>query len=128
MAAASARPIPVLPDVPSMIVPPGLISPAFSAASSIAIPMRSFTLPPGFRYSSLASSTGRNPRARRFSRTKGVLPITSRMLLCHIVFLRYHKHFLDPGFDPAEGVGGCGHRKVADVDVLHASLQQSVNA
>src|SRR5215510_952451 len=76
--------MPVLPDVPSMIVPPSLILPAFSAASSIAMPMRSFTLPPGLRYSSFASIVGRTPSAIRLSRTRGVLPMTSRMSLCHI--------------------------------------------
>src|SRR5215470_15896498 len=69
-----------------MIVPPGLILPACSAASSIAMPMRSFTLPPGLRYSSFASIVGRTPSAIRLSRTKRVLPMTSRMSLCHIFF------------------------------------------
>src|SRR5215471_9611556 len=82
--------MPVLPDVPSMMVPPGLILPAFSAASSIAMPMRSFTLPPGFRYSSFATIVGRTPCAIRFRRSR--------------------------------------HWKVADVDVLHPTLNQSVNA
>ena len=82
--AASARPMPVLPEVPSMTVPPGLILPAFSAASSIVMPIRSFTLPPGFRYSSFAKSVARKPRATRFNRTIGVLPITSRMFSYHM--------------------------------------------
>src|SRR5262245_45457574 len=127
IAAASARPIPVLPDVPSMIVPPGLIFPAFSAASSIAMPMRSFTLPPGLRYSSFASIVGRTPCAMRLRRTIGVPPITSRMSFRHID-LRYHKHFLYPGFNAAEGQRGRRHWQVADVDVLHASLNERMDA
>ena len=38
----------MLPDVGSTIVPPGCSRPSRSAASTIAIATRSFTLPPGF--------------------------------------------------------------------------------
>src|SRR5207247_4463605 len=47
------------------------------------------------RYLRLASIFARTPRATRFRRTIGVLPITSRMLLCHIylgLVLRYHSN------------------------------------
>ena len=44
----------MLPEVGSTIVPPGFSFPSRSAASIIASPMRSFTEPPGFRYSSFA--------------------------------------------------------------------------
>src|SRR5262245_1828452 len=140
-----------------MIVPPCLIFPACSAASSIAMPMRSFTLPPGLRYSSFASIVGRNPCAIRLSRTRGVLPITSRMVSCHISFsvgptgqvivgtplrgllywafgrsphavLRYHKQFLHPGLHTRESLHGRRHWKVADVHLLHAALYQSMHA
>ena len=53
----------MLPEVGSTIVPPGLSFPSRSAASIIASPIRSFTEPPGFRYSSFASSCG--PAVRR---------------------------------------------------------------
>ena len=53
-----ARPWPVLPDVGSMIVPPGLSRPARSAASIIGSPMRSLTEPPGLSVSSLARISG----------------------------------------------------------------------
>ena len=43
-----ASPSPVLPLVPSTMVPPGFSRPSASAASIMAIPMRSFTEPPGF--------------------------------------------------------------------------------
>ncbi len=39
--------MPVLPDVPSTIVPPGFSEPSASAASMIETPMRSFTLDAG---------------------------------------------------------------------------------
>jgi hypothetical protein len=39
--------MPVLPLVPSTIVPPGRSAPAFSAASTMATPIRSLTLPAG---------------------------------------------------------------------------------
>ena len=35
--------MPVLPEVASMMVPPGFSSPEASAASTMALPMRSFT-------------------------------------------------------------------------------------
>ncbi len=46
-APTSARAMPVLPDEPSTIVPPGRSSPDSSAASMIATPRRSLTLDPG---------------------------------------------------------------------------------
>ena len=54
----------MLPEVGSTIVPPGFSCPSRSAASIIASPIRSFTDPPGFRYSSFARSRRRGrPRA-----------------------------------------------------------------
>ena len=48
----------MLPEVGSTIVPPGWSSPEASAASIIRLAMRSFTDPPGLRYSTLASTSG----------------------------------------------------------------------
>src|SRR2546425_7697208 len=79
-AAASASPTPVLPDVASTIRPPGLSRPSRSAASIIASPIRSFTEPPGLKYSALAYTGVGIPWVTRFSRTSGVQPIVSRML------------------------------------------------
>src|SRR5438874_1009526 len=78
MAAAMARPWPVLPEVGSTIVPPGRSFPARSAASIIRTPIRSFTLPPGFSISSLARIVGFTPAVTCDSRTSGVFPIASR--------------------------------------------------
>ncbi len=74
-----ARPTPVLPEVGSTIVPPGLSSPCRSPASIIAMPMRSLTLLPGLNDSILAARGG-SPGQNRRNRTSGVLPIVSRML------------------------------------------------
>src|SRR4029077_17504169 len=80
IAAPIASPTPVLPDVGSTIVPPGRSFPARSAASIIGSPMRSFTEPPGFRYSSFARICA-PPRGESLSRrTIGVAPTSSRMV------------------------------------------------
>src|SRR5215204_566643 len=72
-----ASPTPVLPEVGSTIVPPGFRWPSRSAASISGRPIRSFTDPPGFRYSSFASSSGPPGGASFWSRTIGVLPTSS---------------------------------------------------
>src|SRR3954454_11827101 len=73
-----ARPTPVLPEVGSMMVPPGPSSPSRSAASIIATAGRSLTLPPGFVVSSFATIWHCNPSVTRRRRTSGVLPTRSR--------------------------------------------------
>ncbi len=74
--------MPVLPLVGStMTLTPGVSSPSRSAASIMASPMRSLTLLAGFALSSLATICGRTPDAIRFSRTSGVLPMSSATLL-----------------------------------------------
>jgi hypothetical protein len=76
--------MPVLPEVAStIVVRPGSIRPSASAASIIAIPMRSLTLPPGLNDSTLANSS--TPSAAsggriRVSCTIGVEPTYSAML------------------------------------------------
>ena len=77
-AAAIARPVPVLPEVGSTIVPPGLSFPSRSAASIIVIPIRSLIDPPGFRYSSLTTTVADPEGTIRWSRTSGVWPTSSR--------------------------------------------------
>ncbi len=72
--------MPVLPDVPSMIVPPGLSRPAFSASSIIRTAIRSLIEFPGLNVSIFASTVASmTPRVMRLMRTIGVLPMTSRM-------------------------------------------------
>jgi hypothetical protein len=85
--AAMARPAPVLPLVPSMMVPPGLRRPFASASSIIARPMRSLTEPPGLKNSTFARTVHGTSAGIRLSFTNGVLPMLPRMLSCHIVCL-----------------------------------------
>ena len=79
--AASARPIPVFPDVPSIMVPPGLINPDFSASSIIFTAILSFMELPGLKVSTLASTSEGMPFTTLFNFTRGVLPMVSSMLL-----------------------------------------------
>src|SRR5919112_5532970 len=79
MRAAIARPVPVLPEVGSMIVPPGRRRPSASAASTIRIATRSLIEPPGLKYSTLATTCGVRPDAMRLRRTSGVSPTVSRI-------------------------------------------------
>ena len=73
--------MPVLPDVPSMIVPPGLSRPARSASSIILTAMRSLIELPGLKVSILASTVPlTTPLVMRLMRTIGVSPMASRMV------------------------------------------------
>src|SRR5215813_3948720 len=72
-----ASPIPVLPLVGSTIVPPGLSAPVRSASSIIASAMRSFTLPPGLRDSTLATTAAPPGLGSLRRRTRGVPPMSS---------------------------------------------------
>ena len=67
----------MLPEVGSTMVPPGLSSPSRSAASIIGPAMRSLIEPPGFMYSSLASSVAPPAGCTWGKRTIGVRPIRS---------------------------------------------------
>src|ERR1700754_620460 len=70
--------MPVLPLVGSTTTErPGRTSPSSSAASIIATPIRSFTEPPGLKYSSLAQSWPPPPAPSRSKSTIGVLPTTA---------------------------------------------------
>ena len=70
--------MPVLPLVGSTTTArPGLINPSSSAASIIATPIRSFTDPPGLKYSSFTQTSPPSPSPIRSRRTIGVLPTTA---------------------------------------------------
>src|SRR5271163_4710901 len=75
----NASPIPVLPAVASTMVPPGASLPCCSARRMIPMAARSFTLPPGFKYSSLAKMSAEPAGTRRLSRRTGVPPTRSVM-------------------------------------------------
>ena len=73
--------MPVLPEVPSTMVPPGLSRPARSASSIIFTAIRSLIELPGLNVSSLTSTVPLTmPCGMRFNRTIGVPPIASRMV------------------------------------------------
>jgi hypothetical protein len=73
IAATIARPMPVLPDVPSTMVPPGFNWPDFSASSIMRIAMRSLIELPGLKVSSLTSTSASvTPCVMRLTRTSGV--------------------------------------------------------
>jgi hypothetical protein len=76
-AAVMARPKPVLPEVLSTRVAPGLMSPASSARRTILTAMRSFTEPPGLRFSILASTVAELAAGSLWSLTSGVPPTSS---------------------------------------------------
>src|SRR6185369_17502688 len=78
-AATIARPMPVLPEVGSMIVPPGLRAPERSASSTMDSAMRSLIEPPGLLRSDLTHTVWLAPN-RRLMRMWGVRPMVSRML------------------------------------------------
>ena len=78
--------MPVLPLVAStIVVRPGSMLPSASAASIIATPMRSLTLPPGLNASSLANSStsfsAAGPSSNRGTPTSGVSPTSASMLI-----------------------------------------------
>src|SRR5436309_1294123 len=59
------------------MVEPGRSFPSRSAASIILTAIRSLTEPPGFRYSTFASTSGRTPSVTRDSLSSGVFPTSS---------------------------------------------------
>ena len=73
--------MPVLPDVPSMIVPPGFSSPARSASSIIFTAIRSLIELPGLNVSILAKTVAcTTPFVIELICTIGVSPIASRIV------------------------------------------------
>ena len=70
--------MPVLPEVGSMMTLPSFSRPLASAASIMALAIRSLTLPAGLKYSSLASTLAFRPNFFSIwvSSSRGVLPIS----------------------------------------------------
>ena len=77
-AAIAASPIPVFPDVGSMIVEPSFKRPFSSASSIISFAILSLTLPDGLKYSSFARifASRLNAFSICVSSTSGVFPIS----------------------------------------------------
>src|SRR3954447_3105155 len=114
-----------------MIVPPGRSSPLASAASIILSAMRSFTEPPGFRYSTFARIVAARPSVTDESRTSGVPPTSSEMCCAYFTVdvlrcvrrrgQRWLSRRSRPGaiIAPGRGTAGTGGR--SGVDELVAS-------
>src|SRR5882724_587174 len=85
MAATMARPTPVLPEVGSMMVPPGFNAPLCSAACTMDSAMRSLIEPPGLLRSLLTYTLCVLPN-RRLIRMCGVLPMVCRMFWASMAF------------------------------------------
>ena len=73
--------MPVLPEVPSTIVPPGFKLPSFSASSIIFTAILSLTELPGLKLSTLTNTLDSIKLEILFSLIKGVSPIVSRIFL-----------------------------------------------
>ena len=82
-AATIARPMPVLPEVGSMITESFFSRPFCSASSIIDSAMRSLMLAPGLARSSLIHTSWVEPNSR-FTFTWGVLPMVSRMVFARM--------------------------------------------
>ena len=83
--AASASPIPVFPDVPSTIVPPGFNLPSNSASSTILTAIRSLIELPGLKNSTLARTVASTSFVILLSFTSGVFPIVSKIFLAYCI-------------------------------------------
>ena len=83
--AAKARPIPVFPEVPSTMVPPGFNLPSCSASSTIFSAILSFTELPGLKNSTLANTVASIPLVILLSLTRGVFPIVSRIFFAYCI-------------------------------------------
>src|SRR5580765_3983384 len=110
-----ARPMPVLPEVGSMIVTPGFNLPLRSASSIIDSPMRSLIDPPGFARSDFIQTLCVVPN-RRLMRMCGVLPMVSRMFAAFMFFLL--------SVDEYDGRAGDGRRYSLD-EAAQAGLRAS---
>src|ERR1700744_4602320 len=139
--ATRARPTPVLPEVGSTMVPPGLSSPSASAASIIFTAIRSLELPPGLRYSTFATTVPAPAGTTEFRRTSGVPPM--RSLMCCAIRMRSssqaisgHAHptptaaeprhvqvlaggFADVLTDLAQRTDCLGHHRGGQLEVVH---------
>src|SRR3954451_17993705 len=102
-----ASPTPVLPAVGSAVVPPGASAPSASAASTIRVAMRSFTDPPGFRYSTLASTNGLAPSVVAPSLRSGVLPMRSMREFTYCTQAVYGSPIPSPHEEGRGGEEGC---------------------
>ena len=83
----SDKPIPVFPDVHSIIVPPSVMRPKRSASSSIFTAIRSLIECPGLKVSILPRTKHGNCAVILLILTIGVLPIVSRILFFIVIIV-----------------------------------------
>src|SRR5258708_38910370 len=100
-----ASPMPVLPEVPSMMVPPGLSAPLLSASSIMRTAMRSLLELPGLVVSIFDSTVPFTSLAIELILTSGVWPIASRMLLKIFLSLTKQEYRVREGFEATENTG-----------------------
>src|SRR3990167_5006983 len=80
MAPTKAKPMPVLPELASIRVSPGLMRPDFSASSIMVMAILSLMEPPGFRKSHFPYNSQGRSLPKRFKRTVGVLPMADKIV------------------------------------------------
>ena len=85
MIATSASPIPVFPEVPSIMVPPGCKRPSASASSTIFKAMRSFVEFPGLNVSYFAKTNAGMSLTSLFILTIGVFPMVPSMFSAYSI-------------------------------------------
>src|ERR1700745_1950961 len=83
------------------MVPPGRSCPLASAASIIFTAIRSFELPPGLRYSTLAAPIPAPSGTTEFNRTSGVPPM--RSLMCCAIRMGSSSQAASGGAHPRPG-------------------------
>ena len=96
--AANAKPIPVLPDVPSIIVPPSFNNPWVSASSIILSAILSLVELPGLKVSYFAKTKHGNSFVNLFSLTRGVLPIVPNIFSkysINYIFSKIQSHLIN---------------------------------
>ncbi len=80
--------MPVFPEVPSTMVPPGLRRPSASASSTIFKAMRSLTEFPGLKNSTLANTKASISEVILLSLISGVFPIAPKILSMYCIWQR----------------------------------------
>ena len=83
--ATKANPMPVFPEVPSIMVPPGFNRPSASASSTILTAIRSLTEFPGLKVSYLAKTKHGKSAVNLLSLINGVLPMVSSMFFAYCI-------------------------------------------
>ena len=92
--ATMANPIPVFPEVPSIIVPPGFNNPFFSASSIIVRAILSSTEFPGLKVSYLASTVHGRSFTISFNLIRGVFPIVCKIFSKNCIEIYFVQRYI----------------------------------